>query len=184
MYRPYLFSPCVCTPAERPARPRPELRLRRIEPHEGPALQELQRASMTRVAASHYSPRQIAAFLAVAGPGLPGLANDPRCWVIAKGRALAASAAWVRAAEPDTAVARSVYVHPNWTRRGLAGRLLQRLECDARADGCTALRLQSMLGAVPFYRSRGFRQLEDVVLDMDGVPFPGVEMIKPLGTGR
>lgn len=181
MHGRYLFCPCVCETPQRRPRPSPSLRLRRVASHEAPALRALQRLSMTEIAADHYSPEQIAAFLAVAGPGLDDLVEDGRGWVIAHGEDLVACAAWRRPPDSETAVARSVYVHPAWARRGLAGRLLQRLECDARADGCTMLSLHSMLGATAFYRSRGFRPVEDVILDMDGVPFPGVEMIKTLG---
>lgn len=146
---------------------------------------------MREVAATHYDPIQIEAFLAAATPAIDALLTHGEVWTAAMGRRLVASAAWHfegalptlgQAAAPDAQVAvfRAVYVRPGWTRLGLASRLMDKVEAAARSQGAVRARLHAMLGAVAFYERRGYAPVGDTVFDLNGVAFPGVAMTKLL----
>lgn len=81
----------------------------------------------------------------------------------------------------DPARIRAFFVHPSWTRRGLASRLLAACEAAAEADGFTTFELAATLSGVPFYRALGFEEREriDVALP-DGVVLPVVRMVRPI----
>ncbi|MGA7803480.1 GNAT family N-acetyltransferase [Bradyrhizobium sp.] len=51
----------------------------------------------------------------------------------------------------------SVYVHPDYQRRGIATRLMDAVEHAANAQSRGTLRVQSSVTAKPFYAKRGFR---------------------------
>jgi ribosomal protein S18 acetylase RimI-like enzyme len=64
----------------------------------------------------------------------------------------------------DTAVAevKSMYVAPAGRRRGIARRLLGRLEAIAAEHGCRAVRLDTadhLTGAIALYQAAGYRQI-------------------------
>jgi ribosomal protein S18 acetylase RimI-like enzyme len=64
----------------------------------------------------------------------------------------------------DTAVAevKSMYVTPAGRRRGIARRLLGRLEAIAAQRGCRAVRLDTAMhltAAIALYRAAGYRQI-------------------------
>ena len=155
------------------------------------ALAELQCRSMRMIAAAHYRPAQIEAFLAAATPSLFALVEDGTVWLARHEDRLLASAAWhlegavptlgrnpVR--DPATAVFRAVYVEPGWTRRGLASMMMDQAESDARSHGVRRASLHAMLGAVEFYRARGYASVGETIFDLGGIEFPGVEMTHTL----
>ena len=83
------------------------------------------------------------------------------------------------ASEP--ARVRAMFVHPDWTRRGLGRRILVACEEAARREGFLRLVLLSTLPGLPLYRSYGFRALEEVEATLpDGVKLPCVSMEKPI----
>lgn len=59
----------------------------------------------------------------------------------------------------DAAKIRAFFVHPAWTRRGLAGVLLRACEDAAREGGFGRAEMGSTLSGVPFYASMGYREL-------------------------
>jgi GNAT superfamily N-acetyltransferase len=72
-----------------------------------------------------------------------------------------------------------MFVHPDWTRRGLGRRILEACEDAARREGFRRLALMATLAGLPLYEAYGFRSIEetDVVLP-DGVRVPCVAMEK------
>jgi GNAT superfamily N-acetyltransferase len=77
----------------------------------------------------------------------------------------------------EPARVRAMFVHGDWTRRGLGTRILDACATAARAEGFTELALMATLPGVPLYRSWGFadEQPQDLVMP-DGVVMPGVAM--------
>jgi GNAT superfamily N-acetyltransferase len=81
--------------------------------------------------------------------------------------------------ETEPARVRAMFVHPDWTRRGLGRRILEACEDAARREGFRRLALMATLAGLPLYEAYGFRSIEetDVVLP-DGVRVPCVAMEK------
>ncbi len=80
----------------------------------------------------------------------------------------------------DAAVIRAFYVHPDWTRRGLARRLLEACETAARNDGFDRFQLTSTQMGAPLYMACGYREVapEPVTLP-DGSVIENTRMVKP-----
>lgn len=154
-------------------------------------LAALQLRSMRTVAAEHYSQAQIEAFLTFATPDLMNVLRVGTVWLARTRCKLVASSAWHFEGELATlghapsvdrtvAVFRTVYVRPEWTRRGLASTLMAQAEADAICHGATRANLHAMLSAVEFYRARGYATVGPTIFDLDGTPFPGVSMTREL----
>jgi GNAT superfamily N-acetyltransferase len=79
----------------------------------------------------------------------------------------------------DAAKIRAFFVHPTWARRGIGGMILEACEAAARAAGFRRLEMGATLTGVPFYRAKGYVELEraDVALG-DGLTLPIVRMGK------
>lgn len=63
---------------------------------------------------------------------------------------------------------RAFFVHPDWTRRGLARMIFRECEVAAKARGFHAFELVATLPGVPLYRSLGFTPIEPVPIPMPG----------------
>lgn len=84
-----------------------------------------------------------------------------------------------RPLDPRTEAAhiRAMFVHPDWTRRGLGRAILEAGRDAARGEGFQRLDLMATLPGVPLYRACGFRDVEAVVLTLpDGVTIDAVAM--------
>jgi GNAT superfamily N-acetyltransferase len=81
----------------------------------------------------------------------------------------------------DAAKIRAFFVHPAWVRRGIGGMILEACEAAAGAAGFRGLEMGATLTGVPFYREKGYVELEavDVALG-DGLTLPIVRMGKVL----
>ncbi len=79
----------------------------------------------------------------------------------------------------EPAKIRAFFVHPEWARRGIGSILLTACEEAAIADGFTRLEMGATLTGVPFYRTKGYAELEtiDVPLE-DGEVLPIVRMAR------
>jgi len=77
-----------------------------------------------------------------------------------------------------------LYVHPAFTRRGIASQLLQVIEAEAASQGHRMIKSMSSLVAVPFYEARGFRRLFSRTVFFEGEAVSCVEMAKSLGSGN
>src|SRR5271167_3553833 len=79
----------------------------------------------------------------------------------------------------DAAKIRAFFVHPEWARRGIGGMILEACERAALEAGFQRLEMGATLTGVPFYRVKGYVELEttDVPLQ-DGLTLPIVRMVK------
>lgn len=85
--------------------------------------------------------------------------------------------------DPSTEPAkiRAFFVHPDWARRGVAGRILETCEREARARGFRTVELMATLPGVRLYAARGYAAAEQVEYEMaDGVRLELVPMRKSL----
>jgi GNAT superfamily N-acetyltransferase len=79
----------------------------------------------------------------------------------------------------DAAKIRAFFVHPAWARRGIGGMILEACEVAARAAGFRRLEMGATLTGVPFYRAKGYAELERVEAQLgDGLTLPIVRMGK------
>lgn len=81
----------------------------------------------------------------------------------------------------EPAKIRAFFVHPNWARRGVAGRILETCEREAQAEGFRSLELMATLPGVKLYAARGYEAAEPVSYETpDGVSIELVPMRKEL----
>ncbi|MGD0414752.1 MAG: GNAT family N-acetyltransferase [Terriglobales bacterium] len=74
---------------------------------------------------------------------------------------------------------RAFFVHPAWARRGIGGMILEACEAAAEAAGFQRLEMGATLTGVPFYRAKGYVELEAVEAALgDGLTLPIVRMGK------
>ncbi|MFC3079087.1 GNAT family N-acetyltransferase [Phenylobacterium terrae] len=155
------------------------LQLRRASFSDIEALSELQRNSLMGIAAAHYTPQEMAAFLTHPSVGMDQLLRTAHVWVLGRGRRIDACAGW-RRSEAGAVMLRSVYVRTECAGRGLASRLLDHVEAEATRRNPGAIRLVSTLGAQGFYERRGYRAIGATFLHLGEVPLRGVDMVKTL----
>ena len=83
----------------------------------------------------------------------------------------------------DAAKIRAFFVHPEWARRGIGGRILDACEAAAEAAGFRRLEMGATLTGVPFYRAKGYVELEPAEAPLgNGLTLPIVRMGKDLKT--
>jgi GNAT superfamily N-acetyltransferase len=76
---------------------------------------------------------------------------------------------------------RAFFVHPEWTRRGLARRLFDECVVAARTYGFSSLELGATLPGQPLYAALGFSAVETIHVRMpDGEVLPVVRMARNL----
>jgi len=74
----------------------------------------------------------------------------------------------------------AVFVHPEYTRTGIATSLVRQLEARARMRGIEALKLLASLNATDFYASLGYWRFEAQTRTIDGVDIDFAVMRKRL----
>jgi GNAT superfamily N-acetyltransferase len=80
----------------------------------------------------------------------------------------------------EAAKIRAFFVHPQWARRGIGSLILDACEYAARAAGFTRFELAATLTGVPFYRARGYVEIERIEAPAgDGVSLAVIRMEKP-----
>jgi N-acetylglutamate synthase-like GNAT family acetyltransferase len=62
--------------------------------------------------------------------------------------------------QTDAAKIRAFFVDPAWARRGIGSLILDACECAAIAAGFRTLEMGATLTGVPFYKARGYKELE------------------------
>jgi GNAT superfamily N-acetyltransferase len=81
--------------------------------------------------------------------------------------------------DKDAAKIRAFFVHPAWARCGIGGMILEACEAAAEAAGFRRLEMGATLTGVPFYRAKGYVELEAVEAPLgDGLTLPIVRMGK------
>jgi len=85
--------------------------------------------------------------------------------------------------DPATGAAkiRAFFVHPDWTRRGLATLILKTCEEAAYARGFRRFEMGATLTGVPMYAARGYTEIERIEAPLpNGLTLPVVRMGKTL----
>jgi len=162
----------------------PDLRL--ATSRDIPELQALIEVSVRALSTGIYSPEQTEAALVHMFGVDSQLVADGTYYVIENESALVAAGGWSARRtlyggdqakretdsklDPATTPARirAFFVHPDWTRRGLARRILAECEVAATASGFRDFELVATLPGEPFYRALGFMPLEPI-----SIPLPG-----------
>ena len=81
----------------------------------------------------------------------------------------------------DAAKIRAFFVHPDWARRGIGSMILTACEDAAKAAGFKRLEMGATLSGVPFYRAKGYAELEHVEVPLgDAESLPIVRMAKEI----
>ncbi|MGC1371433.1 MAG: GNAT family N-acetyltransferase, partial [Candidatus Sulfotelmatobacter sp.] len=81
----------------------------------------------------------------------------------------------------DAAKIRAFFVHPEWSRRGIGSMILEACENAARDAGFTRLEMGATLSGVPFYRAKGYEELENQRVPLsNGEWLPIVRMAKEI----
>ena len=81
----------------------------------------------------------------------------------------------------DAAKIRAFFVHPDGARRGIGTAILEACENAARAAGFKHCEMGATLTGVPFYRKKGYAQLEHLAVPLgDGETLPIIRMAKNL----
>jgi len=82
----------------------------------------------------------------------------------------------------DAAKIRAFFVHPAWARRGIGGKILEACEAAAEAAGFRRLEMGATLTGVPFYRAKGYVELEEAAAPLgNGLTLPIIRMGKRIG---
>jgi GNAT superfamily N-acetyltransferase len=162
------------------------------------ALVGLHRASLTGLARSHYSARQIDALLRYV-PTLDEALIEDRTYFVAEAEGrIVACGGW--SARPpgyqpvlgpsrpsqgtdvgaSRVLIRAMYTHPAWSRRGLGRRILAAAEHEARRES-RPIELDALLPGLPLYLRAGYIPLKTQALELpDGQSLPVVRMRKLL----
>ena len=83
----------------------------------------------------------------------------------------------------DAAKIRAFFIHPAWARRGIGGMILEACETAAVAAGFRRLEMGATLTGVPFYRAKGYVELDKVEVPLgDGLSLAIVRMAKDTKT--
>ncbi len=88
-----------------------------------------------------------------------------------------------RLSDPATEPARirAMYTHPDWTRRGIGGLLLELGENAARKAGFKTIELGSTIPGEPLYRAKGYIEVSrDVFPGENGSDNTVIKMVKAL----
>ncbi|HEV2224715.1 MAG TPA: GNAT family N-acetyltransferase [Candidatus Acidoferrales bacterium] len=77
----------------------------------------------------------------------------------------------------DAAKIRAFFIHPAWARRGIGSMILEACESAAKSAGFTSFEMGATLTGVPFYRAKGYVELERLEVPLsNGVSLPIVRM--------
>ena len=81
----------------------------------------------------------------------------------------------------DAAKVRAIFVHPEFSRRGLGSLILGTVEDAARAAGFSRFEMGSTLTGVPLYRLKGYLEREQIAVPLaNGEVLPVVKMVKSI----
>ncbi|MGW5053587.1 GNAT family N-acetyltransferase [Actinokineospora sp. NPDC004072] len=169
--------------------------LRKARPDDVPRIAELMRWSVRELFPHFHDERETASAAVYLTEPDTALIEDGTYYVHEVGERIVACGGWSRRGkvytgsgprpgddrllDPATEPARvrAMFVHGDWTRRGLARAILDACVDAARAAGFRSLVLMATLPGVPLYRAYGFTEVErtDVPLP-DGVSLAGVTM--------
>ena len=163
------------------------------------AIEHLIRASARGLSRAEYSDQQIEAAIATVFGVDTALIHDGTYFVAEGDGELVGCGGWSKRRklyggdqvavrdstelDPNTEAAkiRAFFIHPEWSRKGIARAILARCETEAMASGFRALELMATLPGVKFYQACGYHGDESIEYDMkDGVTLGLLPMRKQL----
>lgn len=169
--------------------------LRLATPDDVPVLREHVARSVRSLSTGLYTPAQVETALAHVVGIDTQLVADQTYFVVDGSAGIVAAGGWSArdkvwggdqakqgadaVIDPASAPARirAFFVHPDWTRRGLARQIYDACEHAARTRGFRAFELVAMLPGVPLFSALGFVALEPMSIPMpDGLALPCVRM--------
>lgn len=173
-----------------------------------PALQELIRASVSVLSQQYYTSKQISSALAHVFGVDTQLILDGTYFIAEVQSQVAGSGGWSKRktlfggdqakadrVDPlvetsldalldpatDAARIRAFYVHPRWSRKGIASLILKSCEQAAREAGFKRVELAATLPGEPFYLARGYEKGEEIWIETpNGQSFSTFRMTKTL----
>lgn len=195
---PKSVAPAGFTAPRRASLP-PTAVMRRATPADLPAVTELMLAAAHGLNSADYNPIQLAAALKHMFTIDTELLADGHYTVVEINGRIAGGAGWSQGAlhggshvrstlrdaaltatvNATTANIRSVYVHPDFARRGIGRLLMQITEDAARVAGMTRLELVATLTGEPLYHKCGYTVVERFeFITPEGIRLPAVKMEK------
>jgi GNAT superfamily N-acetyltransferase len=177
-----------------------EISLRLAAVDDIPALENLIRESVSALSEGFYTSAQISSALAHLFGVDKQLIADGSYYIAAIEGQLAGSGGWskrktlyggdqTKSDKPDrlldprteSARIRAFYVHPHFSRRGVASKLLDACESAARKAGFRRIELAATLPGEPLYAAKGYEIIEPMQLTTpDGASLPAFLMAKLL----
>ncbi len=171
------------------------IKIRTAVREDASALVAMHALSLRHLASGFYEPEVLEAFI-TQGPMDLTLLDGDSYFVAESNGVLLGSGGW----SPDVthhyhgklnwmdgvsnrpmATVRSLFVHPNAARRGVASTLMTHIEADIRAAGFHTAGLHATLSGIPFYRQCRWRGCLPVVVDLPGGhSMVGLNMTKQL----
>ena len=168
---------------------------------DAPRIEALMKASTRAIFLDFYNAQQTASAVDHVAQVDPMLLEDGTYFVLEAGDELVGCGGWSRRSRPymgsaaaadddrlldpetEAAHVRAMFVHPDWTRRGLGRRILDECTAAARREGFRRLDLVATLPGIPLYRAFGFTPTAEIgdVLLADGVALPCLAMSKAIG---
>jgi GNAT superfamily N-acetyltransferase len=175
------------------------VQIRHAQMEDIPALAHLIRDSVSVLSLPYYTAKQINSALAhVFGPDTQ-LILDGTYFIAEADNQIAGSGGWSKRrtlfggdqakamADPlldpakDAARIRAFYVHPGWSRKGVATKILTACEEAARLAGFSRIELAATLPGEPLYSARGYRKCEPISIETpDGESLPAFRMEKEI----
>ncbi len=167
-------------------------------PADLPALRALMDLSIDHLQRAFLTPAQIAASHHVMGLDSQ-LVEDGTYLAVEEGNVLVGCGGWSRRAtlyggdhssalrdarllDPtvEPARVRAMYTHPDHARRGIGRLILARCEAAAAAEGFFTVELMATMAGVPLYSACGYRPIESVAAEVNGVAVPLLRMGKSI----
>ena len=173
--------------------------IRLAQPADIAALTELIQASVRELQKDDYSPEQLDGALGSVFGVDRRLIGDGTYFVVESDGVLAGCGGWSRRKtlfgsdqlpgredallDPaeDAAKIRAFFVHPAFARKGVASLILDTCEDAAAREGFTRLEMGATFTGVPFYRSRGYAEVERMEAQLlNGLRLPIVKMARAI----
>jgi 8-oxo-dGTP pyrophosphatase MutT (NUDIX family)/GNAT superfamily N-acetyltransferase len=155
--------------------------IRFATPDDAEELARIRNAAIRSLASAAYSEEQIEYWLqSLAAPGF-SVGSPGKVTLLEE---IDGRAAGFGQLDTETGQVERVYVAPEFARRGVASRLLERIEQAARQSGLARVYVDATLNAVPFYENAGYSTLQPSDHSLPGgVSFTCMTMVKQLPQG-
>jgi GNAT superfamily N-acetyltransferase len=153
--------------------------IRRVRSADRDALHALQLVSIRQLVRAYYDDDVVEAFVKQFGTMNDRLLDEGRFFGATLNHQFVGCGGWSMRNSVPVATVRSVFVHPDFTRRGIAGYLMEIIEDDMRRNGANLASVTAALSGVPFYTAIGYRSGDAATIALrNDLQFVGIEMQK------